>query len=164
MKRSTSPRFTLHESIQQLRYSVHLDSDDLDGSVGLMDCHNWLEVYYTGLPGSRCKIILQAIREVLPSCTSVLHYDESVAHVVPTLLCQNEHKKSTPPHPAKVSYVDGKLVAKCTDEVILPPVQLTDKRYISWFVENDMNDSKLLYNYIHARYFPMVYIWFMNYF
>ena len=164
MKRSTSPRFTLHEAIQQLRYSVHLDSDDLDGSVGLMDCHNWLEIYYTGLPGSRCKIILQAIREVLPSCASVLHYDESVAHVVPTLLCQNEHKKSTPPHPAKVSYVDGKLVAKCTEEVILPPVQLTDKRYISWFVENDMNHSKLLYNYIHARYFPMVYIWFMNYF
>ena len=58
--------------------------------------------------------------------------------------CQNEHIKSTPSHPAKLSYMDGKLVAKCTEEVILPPVQQTDKRYISWFVENDINDSKLL--------------------
>ena len=163
MKRSTSPRFTLHESIQQLRYSVHLDSDDLDGSVGLMDCHNWLEIYYTGLPGLRCRIILQAIREVLPSCASLLHYDESVAHVVPTLRCQNQHKKSTPPHPAKLSYVDGKLVAKCTEEVILPPVQLTDKKYVSWFVENNINDGKLLYTFMQDI-FLWGYIWFINYF
>ena len=51
--------------------------------------------------------------------------------------CQNEHIKSTPSHPAKLSYVDGKQVAKCTEEVIFPPVQLTDNRYISWFVKND---------------------------
>ena len=124
MKRSTSPRFTLHESIQQLRYSVHLDSDNLDGSVGLMDCHNWLEIYYTGLPGSRCKIILQAIREVLPSWASVLHYDESVAHVVPTLLCQNEHIQSTPPHPAKLSYFDGSLVHEESNEVTHQPIEI----------------------------------------
>ena len=150
MKRSTSPRFTLHESIQQLRYFVHLDSDDLDGSVGLMDFHNWLEVYYTGLPGSRCKIILQAIREVLPSCASVLHYDESVANVVPTLLCQNEHIKSTPPHPAKVSYVDGTLVAKCTEEPTLPPIQLSNKRYVSWFEQED-GKYILICTYITSR-------------
>ena len=137
MKRSTSPRFTLHESIQQLRFSVHMDSDDLDGSVGLMDCHNWLEIYYTGLPGSRCKIILQAIREVLPSCASALHYDESVARVVPTLRCQNEHIKSMPPHPAKLFFLDGSLVAKCTEEPALPPIQLSNKRYVSWFKQEN---------------------------
>ena len=150
MKRSTSPRFTLHESIQQLRYSVHLDSDDLDGSVGLMDCHNWLEIYYTGLPGSRCKIILQAIREVLPSCASVLHYDESVAHVVPTLLCQNEHIQSTPPHPAKLSYFDGSLVAKYTEEPTLPPIPLSNERYVSWF-EQEVGKYILLCTYITSR-------------
>ena len=149
MKRGTSLIFTLHESIQQLRYSVHLDSDDLDGSVGLMDCHNWLEIYYTGLPGTRCRIIFQAIREVLFSCASVLHYDESVAHVTPTLRCQNEHKTSMPPHPAKVSFVDGKLVTKCTEDLTLPPIQLFDKRYVSWFDERDNNDGKLFIRNVH---------------
>ena len=54
--------------------------------------------------------------------------------------------------------MDGKLIAKSTEEVILPPVQLTDNRYISWFVKNDINGGKLLYNYIHAGYFPMGYM------
>ena len=54
--------------------------------------------------------------------------------------------------------MDGKLIAKCTEEVILPPVQLTDNRYISWFVKNDINGGKLLYNYINAGYFPMGYM------
>ena len=143
MKRSTSPIFTLHESIQQLRYSVHLDSEDLDGSVGLMDCHKWLEIYYTGLPGTRCRNILQAIREGLFACVSVLHYDKSVARVIPTLRCQNEHKMSIPPHPAKVCFVDGILVAKCTEQLTLPPIQLTDMRYVSWFDEKDSNDGEL---------------------
>ena len=149
MKRSTSPIFTLHERAQQLRYSVHLDSEDLDGSVGLMDCHNWLEIYYTGLPGTRCRIILQAVREVLFSCASVLHYDESVAHVTPTLRCQNEHMTSIPPHPAKVSFLDGKLVTKCTEDLTLPPIQLSDKRYVSWFDEQDNNNGKL---FIHTMF------------
>ena len=151
MKRSTSPIFTLHESIQQLRYSVHLDSNDLDGSVGLMDCHNWLEIYYTGLPGTCCRIILQAIREVLFSCASVLHYNESVAHVTPTLRCQNKHKMSMPPHPAKVSFADGKIVAKCTEDLTLPPIQLSDKRYVSWFDHQDNNDGKLFIDTMYMK-------------
>ena len=149
MKRSTSPIFALHESIQQLRYSVHLDSNDLDGSVGLMDCHNWLEIYYTGLPGTCCRIILQAIREALLSCASVLHYDMSVSCAIPTFQCQNEHKTSIPPHTAKVSFVDGKVIAKCTEELTLPPIQLTDVRYVSWFDKMDSNNGKL---FIHTMF------------
>ena len=136
MRRTTYPKFTLHNSIQQLRYAIHFDSE-LDGSVGLMDCQNWLEIYYTGLPGISCRNILQTILKVLPSCADVLCYDESVTHVVPTLRCQNKHITSMPPHPAKVSYVGGNVVAKCTEDPTLPPVQLSDKRYASWFAKED---------------------------
>ena len=130
--------------MQQLRYAVHLDSDDLDGSVGLIDSHYWLEIYYTGLPGTCCRNIFDAVCEVLPSCASVLCYDQSVTHVIPTLQCQNEHKKPILPHPAKVSYADGKLIAKCTEEVMLPPIQLTDLRYVSWFKQNDSNYGRFI--------------------
>ena len=45
--------------------------------------------------------------------------------------------------PAKVSFVDEKIVAKCTEQLTLPPIQLTEMRYVSWFDEKDSNDGKL---------------------
>ena len=133
MGKENVPKMSLDSSAQQRRYAIHLDSDDMDGSVVLVDSYNWLELYYTGLPGSHCRNLLQAVMDVLPICADTLHYDSSVSDVVPTLRCQNEHEKSVPVHPAKLSYVDGMMVATCTEQKKLPPVKVTDKRHLAWF-------------------------------
>ena len=135
--RNNVPRFSLDTSThQQLRYAIHLDSERMDGSVILVDSYDWLELYYTGFPGSHCRSLLQAVMDILPICAETLHYDSSVAHVSPTLRCQNKHEKSVPVHPAKLSYADGIMVAKCTQQNTLPGIKLTDKRQLAWFPQS----------------------------
>ena len=142
MGKENVTKMSLDSSVQQLRYAIHLDCDDMDGSVVLVDSYDWLELYYTGLPGSHCRKLLQSIKDVLPTCADTLHYDSSVAHVVPTLRCQNKHEKSVPVHPAKLSYVDGIMVATCTEQKKLPPVKLTDERHLAWFSPYTDDHSK----------------------
>ena len=142
MGKENAPKMFLDSSVQQLRYAIHLDCDDMNGSVVLVDSYDWLELYYTGLPGSHCRKLLQSIKDVLPTCTDTLHYDSSVAHVVPTLRCQNKHETSVPVHPAKLSYVDGIMVATCTEQKKLPPVKLSDERQLTWFQQYTDDHSK----------------------
>ena len=48
MGKENVPKISLDSSIQQLRYAIHLDCDDMDGSVVLVDSYDWLELYYIG--------------------------------------------------------------------------------------------------------------------
>ena len=93
-------------------------------------------------PGSHCRKLLQSIKDVLPTCADTLHYDSSVADVVSTLRCQNKHETSVPVHPAKLSYVNGIMVATCTEQKTLPPVKLTDERHLAWFEQYTNDHSK----------------------
>ena len=131
--RVNKPLFTLDMTTQQRRDVIHLYSHCLNGSVVLINTYNWLEIYYTGLPGIGCSKVLQAIKDVLPKCARTLYYDDSVTQVIPTFPCQNQHDKSVALHPAELTLEGRILVATCTEDKTLPPVKLTDERYLAWF-------------------------------
>ena len=106
LNRKTPPTFRLDGASpkfsNQLRYGVKLVSDELGGSLLLVDSLSWIEVYFTGIPINNCSIICRTLDEAVSSCADPLSYDPSALKFTVSLLCRHpDHMTdlNTQPHP-----------------------------------------------------------------
>ena len=121
---SRSPRFP-----RQLRYAVKLYSDDLVGSVLLIDRIKYIEVFFTGF-ASNCPALYGVIQQAIVSCGELLGYDELKIDL--SLSCKREdHCPTSAPHSMKVTPFDEKYYGSCTLETELAPLPLTE-RQLCW--------------------------------
>ena len=139
LSRKETPLFSLDSRSptfpRQLRYAVKLYSEDLLGSMLLVDTFNWIEVYYTGLT-ENCPVILEIIKIAVSSCAKILAYDNLVLNCMVTVPCQLKHRfKETNPkmHPVTISFMKTPPIIGCSIETELPLVPLTNCRQSCWF-------------------------------
>ena len=124
----SSPKFS-----NQLRYGVKLASDELGGSLLLVDSLSWMEVYFTGIPSSNCSVIRHTMDEAVSSCANPLSYKPSALKFAVSLLCRHpDHMTdlSIQPHPAKL--IHSKYV-HCTLMKELEPLPLDTEKEEHWF-------------------------------
>ena len=127
------------ETSRQLRYAIKLFSHDLGGTVLLIDAINWMEIYFTGLPQDNCSILRHIIEESIKRCAEILSYDESAVEFHLGLPCPHNHSKhgirKHAHHPAYIKPSSHHVIATCSIMKELPPVELTEARYVMWFEE-----------------------------
>ena len=141
--RTESPQFDI-DSPRQLRYAVLLYSEDLFGSVLLVDRFYWIEVYYNGL-SKNCFKLHKVICEAISACTDILAYDEGAVKAEVTVPCKQEHIESGYNlHPVIISWDDDPPSMRCSIEKQLPTLELTDERQTCWLIGKLR--SKVLYS------------------
>ena len=128
---SRSPTFP-----RQLRYAVLLYSEDLFGSILLVDRLYWLEVYYNGL-NENCFQLRCIICEAISTCTDILAYDKDAIIAQVTVPCQQKHLLSIHDnklHPVVLSMDKDPPIIRCSVEKELPTLKLTDERQTCWLI------------------------------
>ena len=137
---------------QQLRYAVRLYSEDLLGSLLLIDAFKWIEVYFNGFI-ENCPVLRQIIKEAISSCADLLAYDHGSLEVTVTLPCHQEHFiDALEFHGVILKYDQGRHIAKCSEDEDVPPFVITDKRQVCWL--NGKLYRKFL-NYILYLHFTL---------
>ena len=136
MNRKTKPHFFIdsnsHFFPQQLRYAVRLYSEDLLGSVLLIDAFKCIEVYFNGFI-ENCPVLRQVIREAISSCADLLGYDHKSLQVTVTLPCHQDHFiRVSSSHGVILKYDEGRHIAKCSEDEDVPPFVVTEKRQVCW--------------------------------
>ena len=137
LNRKTPPTFNLdgssHKFSKQLRYGVKLVSDELGGSLLLVDSLYWVEVYFTGILSTNCSAIHCAINEAVSSCADPLWYEPSALKFTVSLLCRHpDHitDLKIQPHPAKLIHSG---FVQCTLMTELEPIPLDTEKEGHWF-------------------------------
>ena len=128
---SRSPTFP-----RQLRYAVLLYSEDLFGSVLLVDQFYWLEVYYNGL-NENCFQLRNIICKAISTCADILAYNKDAIIAQVTVSCQQKHISSVHDnklHPVVLSMDKDPPVIRCSIEKELPTLRLTDERRTCWLI------------------------------
>ena len=128
---SRSPTFP-----RQLRYAVLLYSEDLFGSVLLVDRFYWLEVYYNGL-NENCFKLRKIICEAISTCADILSYNKDAIIAQVTVPCQQEHilrVHDNKVHPVVLSMDKNPPIIRCSIEKELPTLRLTDERQTCWLI------------------------------
>ena len=136
--RTESPQFDIDScSIafpRQLRYAVLLYSEDLFGSILLVDRFYWIEVYYNGLTKD-CFKLRKVICEAISACTDILAYDEGALKAEVSVPCKQEHSESGYKlHPVIISWGHDPPLMRCSIEKQLPTLQLIDERQTCWLI------------------------------
>ena len=130
---SRSPTFP-----RQLRYAVLLYSEDLFGSVLLVDRFYWLEIYYNGL-SENCFQLHYIICEAISTCAEILAYDKEAVITEITVPCQQKHLlrvHDNKLHPVVLSANKDPPVIRYSVEKELPTLRLTDKQQTCWLIGN----------------------------
>ena len=136
---------------RQLRYGIKLYSDDLLGSVLLVDCFYWIEVYFTGLP-ENCPILRQVMKEAISSCAELLDYDVKAVEIEVTLPCLEKHKVDDDKiHGVVIKYNHGRYIGQCPVESEIT-FEVTEKRQLCWF------KGKLSFKVLVKLYFVYLFI------
>ena len=128
---SRSPTFP-----RQLRYAVLLYSEDLFGSVLLVDKFYGLVVYCNGL-SENCFQLRYIICEAISTCAEILAYDKEAVIAEVTVPCQQKHLlrvHDNKLHPVVLSVNKDPPVIRCSVEKELPTLRLTDKRQTCWLI------------------------------
>ena len=146
--RTESPQFDIDSCSRafprQLRYAILLYSEDLFGSVLLVDRFYWIEVYYNGL-SKNCFKLHKIICEAISACTDILAYDKGAVKAEITVPCKQEHIESGYNlHPVIISWDDDPPLMRCSIEKQLPTLELTDERQTCWLIGKLR--SKVLYS------------------
>ena len=136
LNRKSRPQFFIdsnsHSFPRQLRYAVRLYSEDLLGSVLLIDGFKWIEVYFNGFI-ENCPVLRQVIRETISSCADLLAYDHKSLQVTVTLPCHQDHFIAASSfHGVILKYDQGRHIAKCSEDEDIPPFVVTEKRQVCW--------------------------------
>ena len=136
--RTESPQFDIDScSIafpRQLRYAVLLYSEDLFGSVLLVDRFYWIEIYYNGVT-KNCFKLRKVICEAISACSDILAYDEGALKAEVTVPCKQEHSESGYKlHPVIISWDDEPPLMRCSIEKQLPTLELIDERQTCWLI------------------------------
>ena len=119
---------------RQLRYAVLLYSEDLFGSVLLVDRFYWIEVYYNGVT-KNCFKLRKVIREAISSCADILAYDEGALKAEVTVPCKQDHSESGYKlHPVIISWDDDPPLMRCSIEKQLPTLEIIDERQTCWLI------------------------------
>ena len=108
-------------------------SDELGGSLLLVDSLSWMEVYFTGIPSSNCRVIRHTMDEAVSSCANPLSYEPSALKFTVSLLCRHpDHMTdlSIKPHSAKLIYCK---YVQCTLMRELEPIPLDAEKEGHWF-------------------------------
>ena len=133
---------------RQLRYAVRLYSEDLLGSLLLIDAFKWIEVYFKGFI-ENCPVLRQIIRDAISSCADLLAYDHELLEVTVTLPCHQKHFiDALSFHSVILKHDQGRHIAKCSEDEDVPPFVITDKRQVCWL--NGKLYSKFLKIYIYV--------------
>ena len=148
--RTESPQFDIDScSItfpRQLRYAVLLYSEDLFGSVLIVDRFYWIEVYYNGVIRN-CFKLRQAFCEAISTCADILAYDERALKAEVSVPCKQEHSESGHKlHPVVISWNDDPPLMRCSIEKQLPTLELIDKRQTCWLI------GKIIAKVLHSRF------------
>ena len=136
--RTESPQFDIDScSIafpRQLRYAVLLYSEDLFGSVLLVDRFYWIKVYYNGVT-KNCFKLRKVICEAISACAEILAYDEGALKAEVSVPCKQEHSESGHKlHPVIISWDHDPLLIRCSIEKQLPTLELIDERQTCWLI------------------------------
>ena len=136
--RTESPQFDIDScSIafpRQLRYAVLLYSEDLFGSVLLVDRFYWIEVYYNGVT-KNCFKLHKVICEAISACADILGYDEGALKAEVSVPCKQEHSESGYKlHPVLISWDHDPPLMRCSIEKQLPTLHLIDERQTCWLI------------------------------
>lgn len=126
---SRSPLFK-----RQLRHTIKLYSEDLSGSVILVDKHKFIEVYFTGKK-EKCFQLREVILEALSDSVKALQYDEKTLGISATTYCRRKHmspETDDKPHSIQMS-IDNLPDARCSIESDLPDIKL-DKKQLYWLM------------------------------
>ena len=119
---------------RQLRYAVLLYSEDLFGSVLLVDRFYWIEVYYNGVT-KNCFKLRKVICEAISACSDILAYDEGVLKAEVSVPCKQEHSESEHKlHAVIISWDHDPLLIRCSIEKQLPTLELIDGRQTCWLI------------------------------
>ena len=130
---------------RQLRYAVLLYSEDLFGSVLLVDRLYWIEVYYNG-PIKNCVKLRKVLCDAVSSCADILAYDEGALKAEVTVPCKQEHSESGYKlHPVIISWDDDPPLIRCSIERKLPTLELTDERQTCWLI------GKIISNVLYIK-------------
>ena len=140
VSRQDKPRFFIDSRSptfpRQLRYAVLLYSEDLFGSVLLVDQFYWLEVYYNGL-SENCFQLRNIICKAISTYADILAYDKDAIIVLVTVPCQQKHISSVHGnklHPVVLSMDKDPPVIRSSIEKELPTLRLTDERQTCWLI------------------------------
>ena len=140
VSRQDNPQFFIDSrsptSPRQLRYAVLLYSEDLFGSVLLLDRFYWLEVYYNGL-SENCFQLPNIICKAISTCADILAYDKDAIIAQVTVPYQQKHISSVQNnklHPVVLSMDKNPPVIRCSIEKELPTLRLTDERQTCWLI------------------------------
>ena len=117
-----------------MRFAVLLYSEDLFGSVLLVDQFYWIEVYYNGLT-ENCFQLRKVICKAIATCTEILAYDEGAINAKVTVPCLQEHQLSGHKlHPVILSMDKNPPAIRCSLESHLPTLLLTNERQTCWLI------------------------------
>ena len=131
---------------RQLRYAVLLYSEDLFGSVLLIDRFYWIEVYYNGVT-KNCFTLRKVICEAISACSVILAYDEGALKAEVSVPSKQEHSESGYKlHPVIISWDDDPPLIRCSIEKQLPTLELIDKRQTCWLI------GKIIAKVLHSRF------------
>ena len=106
-----------------------LYSEDLFGSVLLVDQFYWLEVYYNGL-NDNCFHLRHIICEAISTCADILAYNKDAIIVQVSVPCQQNHLLSIHDnklHPAVLSMDKDPPIIRSSIEKEIPTLKLTDE-------------------------------------
>ena len=112
---------------------MKLSSDELGGSLLLVDSLLWMEVYFSGIPSNNCIIIAHTMDEAISSCAGILSYDPFALKFTVSLLCRHpDHMTdlNIQPHPAKL--IHSKYV-QCPLMTESEPIPLDIEKEGHWF-------------------------------
>ena len=140
---SRSPTFP-----RQLRYAVLLYSEDLFGSVLLVDRFYWLEIYYNGL-SENCFQLRNIICKAISTCADILAYNKDAIIAQVTVPCQQKHISSVHDnklHPVVLSMDKDPPIIRCSIEKELPTLRLTDERQTCWLIGKIKSIYKVWYS------------------
>ena len=124
-----------------------LYSEDLFGSVLLVDRSYWIEIYYNGLT-KNCFKLRKVICEAISACTDILAYDEGALKAEVTVSCQQKHTDSRHKlHPVIISWDNDPPLIRCSIEKQLPTLELIDARQTCWLIGKFGNITSSLSNF-----------------
>lgn len=111
-----------------------LYSEDLFGSVLLVDQFYWIEVYYNGLT-KNCYKLRQVICQAISTCEAVLDYAKGTLNAEVTVPCQQQHQLGNHKlHPVILSLDEDPPAVRCSVEKKLPTIRLTNERQTCWLI------------------------------
>lgn len=165
---SRSPLFP-----KQLRYAIKLYSEDLFGSVILVDDYKFIEVYFTGNPKD-CYHLRKVILEALSTSAKASSYNEEKLEISATTYCHRKHRREETdktPHLIKISYKRSPPEIRCSIETDLPSIELLNDRQSCWLIGMYINiESKINVNnaftfffYQRAQFLAQQFMTFVSY-